>query len=285
MKVKLVQAVSSSRYSTLEEYTTLQNINFMYAELHKYYLKMIEELLGFMLVTEKTSVGQEYDFMIRLMERNNSSKAQTIKGIEETITIHVMEVASQFLSGIQKDIMDIETATNEHFSKYSKEVIRIDNLKNSSKKPEEVLRKLHNFQMGNDIDIENNIHLLTLARLNLQDVIRFTFVINERFFKDAFDFVHEQMIRKGYNLHSVDNTFGKIGNYQALHTKWLKPEMGIFEIQFHTQRSLDTRNETEPQYEVLKNAKSHSTEEIHKARHEISQIYTKDLTPSSMRNQ
>ena len=86
----------------------------------------------------------------------------------------------------------------------------------------------------------------------VKDSIRYTFCYPEARYADGVDADCERLQDAGYQLVDRENSW-TAEQYKGINSRWREPESGqLFEVQFHTQASLDAKEETHWAYEKLR---------------------------------
>jgi hypothetical protein len=86
----------------------------------------------------------------------------------------------------------------------------------------------------------------------VKDSIRYTFCYSEARYSDGVDADCERLRDAGYRLVDRENSW-TAEQYKGINSRWREPESGqLFEVQFHTQASLDAKEETHWAYEKLR---------------------------------
>ena len=86
----------------------------------------------------------------------------------------------------------------------------------------------------------------------VKDSIRYTFCYPEARYADGVDADCERLQNAGFQLVDRENSW-TAEQYKGINSRWREPESGqLFEVQFHTQRSLDAKEETHWAYEKLR---------------------------------
>jgi hypothetical protein len=84
------------------------------------------------------------------------------------------------------------------------------------------------------------------------DVVRFTFTYHENRYTRGVLADVERLKSQGFELDRLKNTWGS-EQYKGINTQWLEPGSGVrFEVQFHTQASLEAKELTHEAYEHLR---------------------------------
>ena len=88
------------------------------------------------------------------------------------------------------------------------------------------------------------------AAKNMKDVNRYTMVLKEDNFVDGFDKTMKALQSQGYEIVKVKNTLkNPTAEYRGVNTNLKDPDGSIFELQFHTQKSLDVKEPNHLYYE------------------------------------
>jgi hypothetical protein len=95
-------------------------------------------------------------------------------------------------------------------------------------------------------------HPADLAIGLVKDAIRYTFCYPEGRYADGVDADCERLQNAGFQLVDRENSW-TAEQYKGVNSRWREPESGqLFEVQFHTQPSLDAKEETHWAYEKLR---------------------------------
>jgi len=95
-------------------------------------------------------------------------------------------------------------------------------------------------------------HPLDQAIGLVKDSIRYTFCYPEARYSDGVDADCERLQDAGYRLVDRENSW-TAEQYKGINSRWREPESGqLFEVQFHTQPSLDAKEETHGAYEQIR---------------------------------
>ena len=87
---------------------------------------------------------------------------------------------------------------------------------------------------------------------NIHDVIRYTYLGDEKNLKQVFDSAREELEARGYMFKKVNNTWKDGSKYKGINCTLEAPD-GLhtkFELQFHTKKSLEVKEETHRLYEM-----------------------------------
>jgi hypothetical protein len=84
------------------------------------------------------------------------------------------------------------------------------------------------------------------------DVVRFTFTYHENRYTQGILADVERLKSQGFELDRLKNTWTS-EQYKGINTQWLEPRSGVrFEVQFHTQASLEAKELTHEAYERMR---------------------------------
>jgi hypothetical protein len=100
--------------------------------------------------------------------------------------------------------------------------------------------------------IEERGHSVEAALGMVKDAIRFTFVYPDDRYSDGVYADCERLKNVGFEPFDRKNSWDGL-EYKGVNGRWRVPGVGqIFEVQFHTQQSLDAKEETHGAYERLR---------------------------------
>jgi hypothetical protein len=109
----------------------------------------------------------------------------------------------------------------------------------------------------------------TLAQIS--DVVRFTFIYAETTYADGVRKDLERLGAVGFTQVERRNTWSS-DRYKGINTQWLEPQSGVrFEVQFHTQASLEAKELTHQAYERIRTI-TESTPEVDRETAELRQF-------------
>jgi hypothetical protein len=92
------------------------------------------------------------------------------------------------------------------------------------------------------------------------DVVRFTYTYHENRYARGVLADVERLKSQGFELDRLKNTWGS-EQYKGINTQWLEPRSGVrFEVQFHTQASLEAKELTHEAYERLRSITARTPE-------------------------
>jgi hypothetical protein len=92
------------------------------------------------------------------------------------------------------------------------------------------------------------------------DAVRFTYEYSETDYADGVRVDVEDMKDSGYELLKLKNLWSE-DQYKGINSQWRRPETGLrFEVQFHTQQSLEAKELTHEAYERLRDPLTSETE-------------------------
>ena len=109
------------------------------------------------------------------------------------------------------------------------------------------------------------------ALAQISDVVRFTFTYSETSYADGVRKDLERLEAAGFNQVERRNTWSS-DQYKGINTQWVEPLSGVrFEVQFHTQASLEAKELTHQAYERIRTI-AESTPAIDRETAELSQF-------------
>ena len=125
--------------------------------------------------------------------------------------------------------------------------------------PDRFLAGLENRLKGKDrlaekvhVDVGKKGRTVDQAISNVKDAIRYTFCYNEANYTEGVHADCNRLSADGFDLVERRNSWDK-EQYKGINSRWLVPGCGqLFEVQFHTQASLDAKEETHWAYEKLR---------------------------------
>ena len=102
----------------------------------------------------------------------------------------------------------------------------------------------------------------------IADVVRFTFAYQETRYTQGVLADVDRLKSQGFELDRLKNTWtGE--QYRGINTQWLEPRSGVrFEVQFHTQASLEAKELTHAAYERIRTL----TEPTHETERETEEL-------------
>ena len=103
------------------------------------------------------------------------------------------------------------------------------------------------------------------ALASIADVVRFTFTYGESAYTAGVRNDVERLQAAGFTQVERRNTWSS-EQYKGINTRWREPDSGvIFEVQFHTQASLEAKELTHEAYEHIRSANDETAETIREA--------------------
>ncbi len=130
--------------------------------------------------------------------------------------------------------------------------------------PERRLAGLENSLKGKDrltekadqwMSAQANLTTADAIRL-VKDAIRYTFVYDETAYSAGVRADCDRLESSGFKPVDRQNSWGD-DQYKGINSRWRDPDSGmLFEVQFHTQESLDAKEFTHPAYERIRDTKT-----------------------------
>ncbi|MGH3244812.1 MAG: hypothetical protein ACRDOI_01150 [Trebonia sp.] len=119
--------------------------------------------------------------------------------------------------------------------------------------------------------VEERGHTVGEAFGLVKDAIRYTFCYPDDRYTDGVDADCERLEDAGFERYDRRNSWEQ-AEYKGINSRWQVPGSGqIFEVQFHTQASLDAKEETHWAYEMLRGFPENEEEvrELHAYQREV----------------
>lgn len=86
----------------------------------------------------------------------------------------------------------------------------------------------------------------------VKDAVRYTFVYSEKDYAAGLHADCDRLVRAGFEPADRENSW-EDDQYKGINSRWREPSSGfLFEVQFHTQASLDAKEKTHPAYERIR---------------------------------
>ncbi|MBU0279348.1 hypothetical protein [Gemella sp. zg-1178] len=170
----------------------------------------------------------------KLIAKITNSKYNNIKEINYR---SLVENRIEYFKGIEPNV----TKTLDIIAKNTGgELAGLDfKLKNS----ESLYRKVKDDVKEKNITFSNALY-------EVNDILRYTLVQNENNFTDTYFLVKKFLEKQGYSIMRVKNTFKNNVTYKGINTLVKDDKGNIFELQFHTHKSLHIKeNELHELYE------------------------------------
>lgn len=129
---------------------------------------------------------------------------------------------------------------------------RLDRLETSRKTQESIQRKMDTYM--NDHPGSS----VKEAAKEVKDAVRYTVVADQKRFSAQVAEFDSEMQRRGYKIEKVTNYYQKTGpaagSYTGINAKYINPKISKFpfEVQFHTESSLDIAEKNHPHYEIAR---------------------------------
>ena len=146
-----------------------------------------------------------------------------------------------------------ETTVTPLLQSLENDSIHLTGLEHRLKTPESIARKLLLNAHDMEIDLEEAVGAL-------YDALRYTFIIDDdRYISDT-DAILKALVEQDYKVEYFRNSWGNDG-YKGINTNLRTPGGYLFEIQFHTQDSFETKEyKTHALYEIARSETSTEAE-------------------------
>ena len=161
---------------------------------------------------------------------------------------------------------EVEPAITASLKSIESEKVHLEGLEYRLKSSESLTRKIITDSHDMEISLEE-------AATNINDVLRYTLIIEENDYTEITKETLDKLTTEGYSVKVFKNFWAKEDNdYQGINTT-LKASNGmIFELQFHTKESYDTKSEkTHKYYEIIRSESASDEEKAEASRkhHEL----------------
>jgi len=146
-----------------------------------------------------------------------------------------------------------ETTVTPLLQSLETDSIHLTGLEHRLKTPESIARKL----LLNAHDMEISLEEAVEA---FYDALRYTFIIDDDQYTSGTDVILKALAEQNYKVEYFRNTWGNDG-YKGINTNLTTPGGYLFEIQFHTQDSFETKEyKTHALYEIARSETSTEAE-------------------------
>lgn len=156
-------------------------------------------------------------------------------------------LASRFARKAIDDASDHEPSVTGLLRSFERDGVRLSGTRYRIKGAESLTRKIRMRAMMRGMTLD-------LAADLISDALRYTYVLDDDVFGDAYRMIRSSMEEKGYNFIEVGNSLKLTGvEYRGVNAKVSTPDGYVFEIQFHTGASLDVKERlNHPLYEMAR---------------------------------
>ncbi|RVU97051.1 hypothetical protein EII22_08950 [Coriobacteriales bacterium OH1046] len=153
-------------------------------------------------------------------------------------------LASRFARKVIDDASDHEPSVTGLLQSFERDGVRLSGAHYRIKGAESLIRKIRLRAVTNGTTLDRAADLIS-------DALRYTYVLDDDAFGDAYNEIRSSMEEKGYNFIEVNNSLRLTGvEYRGVNAKVSAPDGYVFEIQFHTGASLDVKERlNHPLYE------------------------------------
>ncbi len=161
---------------------------------------------------------------------------------------------------------EVEPAITAALKSIESEKAHLEGLEFRLKSVESLTRKIITDSHDMEVSLEE-------AAANIKDVLRYTLVIEENDYTEITKKTLDKLTKEGYSVYSFKNFWAKDNiDYQGINTNLKTPDGVIFELQFHTKESYDTKSEkTHKYYEIIRSESASDEEKAEASRkhHEL----------------
>lgn len=154
---------------------------------------------------------------------------------------------------------------------------RFEGLDHRLKGQSSLVRKIKTDASGN-----KDIKVLKKSADAINDNLRYTAILDDNKFGDSYKGIVKNLEGKGYEVVKVKNTMGDLnGGYRGVNTQVRDKNGYIFELQFHTKASFDTKSEQHKQYEIVRSETAKESQKV-RARKEMAEAYLSIPMPTGV---
>ncbi len=161
---------------------------------------------------------------------------------------------------------EVEPAITAALKSIESEKAHLEGLEYRLKSSESLTRKIISDSHDMEVSLEE-------AAANIKDVLRYTFIIDENDYTEITKQTLDKLTKDGYSVTAFKNFWAKENiDYQGINSNLKTSDGTIFELQFHTQESYDTKSEkTHKLYEIIRSESSSDEEKAEASRkqHEL----------------
>ncbi len=146
-----------------------------------------------------------------------------------------------------------EASVTAFLKSFESDKAHMEGLDYRLKTKESIARKL----LTNALDMEVSV---AEARGSIRDALRYTYVIEDEEYTAMTKQIIDACIENGYSVYKLKNTWDS-PDYKGINMNLITPDAYIFELQFHTPESYDTKqNKTHEDYEIIRSVSSTAVE-------------------------
>lgn len=191
------------------------------------------------------------------VQQTGQSVQQTTEQSQATL------LAEQKLQKAKED----EPAITAILKSIESEKVHLEGLEFRLKSVESLSRKI--ITDSHDMEVP-----LEVAASNIKDVLRYTFIIEENDYAEITKKTLDKLTKEGYSVYAFKNYWANDSiDYQGINCNLKTSDGMIFEVQFHTKESYDTKSEkTHKYYEIIR-SESASDEEKAEASRKHSELF------------
>lgn len=171
----------------------------------------------------------------------------------------VSKVAQKSIEKAAKEEPEVTKDLQEVFDKNGNKFIGLDfRLKGEGSLSRKILTDA--YEKGQKKSPKTAKELAKVAS-KINDNLRYTCELNKDDFGNGYEKVKNDLEAKGYEFVKVKNTMGDTkGGYRGVNTQVKNKNGYIFELQFHTAQSFDTKDKAHVLYEVARDTKKSAAE-------------------------
>lgn len=172
---------------------------------------------------------------------------------------------------------EVEPAITETLKSIESEKAHLEGLEHRLKSTESLSRKILTDSHDMEVSLEE-------AAANIKDALRYTLIIEENDYTELTKKTLDKLTEKGYSVYAFKNYWANDSiDYQGINTTLKTSDGMIFELQFHTKESYDTKSEkTHKYYEIIR-SESASDEEKAEASRKHHELFAQIPVPAGVK--
>lgn len=173
---------------------------------------------------EDESLDQTLDNSTKLLELSKNKVYNQNMETSQSIAQNMLDEIAKTEPQITETLKSIAKASNGH----------LEGLDFRLKSKDSLIRKIETDALLEDISIQE-------AAKQIKDVLRYTTILEPDDFGKNYDEMKTKLIKSGFEIKKVKNTWSDSGPYKGVNTI-LEKDGIAFEMQYHTQESFELKN-------------------------------------------
>lgn len=173
---------------------------------------------------EDESLDQTFDNSTKLLELSKNKVYNQNMETSQSIAQNMLDEIAKTEPQITETLKSIAKASNGH----------LEGLDFRLKSKDSLIRKIETDALLEDISIQE-------AAKQIKDVLRYTTILEPDDFGKNYDEMKTKLIKSGFEIKKVKNTWSDSGPYKGVNTI-LEKDGIAFEMQYHTQESFELKN-------------------------------------------